>query len=146
MPNFDNIQPGDNVFLLRRVRINRNSNKFFLVPNPVTKTTKTQFTIENGSRFKKSDGSQIGGNNTAWNEGDNLWGCSGRPVEDETEKMKAFENLLDKLSTSRDAASRISELCQHNILTRPSNLTEKKINQIHSILTDALSKIDKIIE
>jgi len=60
MDNFENIKVGDKAFVKEYVKTGWASGKQFQIEKPVIRTTKTQFVVEGGQRFKKDGGCEIG--------------------------------------------------------------------------------------
>jgi len=60
MDNFENIKVGDKAFVKEYVKTGWASGKQFQIEKPVIRTTKTQFVVEGGQRFKKDGGREIG--------------------------------------------------------------------------------------
>ena len=92
---FENIKVGDTVFTEKCIRYGWQKAETFMIPEKVTKVTKTQFTVESGDRYQKK-GYKIGDTwARAYKEGDDR-GLYGRkiPVCDETKQMEEFELKL----------------------------------------------------
>ena len=92
---FENIQKGDTVYTEKFVTYGLYIKKYFYVPEKVIKVTKTQFTVESGTKYRK-DGSQMGKSfGKAYFLGDKAGFLSGaRIIKDETDEMKAFKEKL----------------------------------------------------
>ena len=107
-----------------------------LIPEKVTRVTKTQFTVESGDRYKK-DGRKIGDSCTkAYKEGDDRgWYGKKILVCNETKQMEDFKL---KLKHEREVNNMISELK----INLNSELSLPELKDI----VDKLESIKKIIE
>jgi len=85
---FEDIKTGETVFLLTSVNLGYGlRKKVFFIPKKVTKTTKTQFTLEDGKRYKKSTGREIGGNGGCYPIGSSYFN---RPIKDDSAELLLF--------------------------------------------------------
>ena len=118
---FENIKVGDTVFTPKYVRYGYNRRERFFIPQKVTKVTKTQFTVEDGDRFKKDSGIKIGGQfyTQATYEGEDVsqpFSSEKEVVTDQTEAMNAFKMKLK-------AEKKINEIAKNIRCELNSNLT-----------------------
>lgn len=121
--DFEDVKIGDIVFYSREVGYWSNR-KWFSIPTKVTKVTKTQFTCENGSRYFKQGGSQVGGSSymdKAFKEG-----------EDETQKMQEFESHLSLIYKLKNA---IFELQSKSNEMKTSNTDKSEMQNLLKYIT-----------
>ena len=106
---FENIKIGDTVFIQKTVLCGGRDEKPFYVPEKVIKVTSTQFTIEDGGRYKKDNGVKIGGaySGCARLEGEKIDYSSNILVSDETAQMNLF---IRKINKERYASKQIEAL------------------------------------
>lgn len=112
MSKFENIKPGDKVFIEESIRYGWNSKKKFWIEKEVDRITQTQFLI-GGRRFKKDNGREIGSNgfDIARFEGEVLPGHwqARRTVTDQSEEMAAFKRQIKLVELVNRDLSGLSE-------------------------------------
>ena len=112
MSSFNNVKVGDTILhKVAGLRIGGfDTAPSFWVPVPVERVTATQFVVEGGRRYKKSNGSEIGAKfSFAAHEGDEAgWG---RLCKDETDdlvahnyRVKLWYRCLDAMDNLREIA------------------------------------------
>ena len=112
MSDFNDVKVGDTILhKIGGLRVGLGSTQpSFWVPVPVERVTATQFVVEGGRRYKKSDGSEIGAKcSFAAHEGDDAgWG---RLCKDETDdlvahnyRVKLWYRCLDAMDNLREIA------------------------------------------
>lgn len=82
---FKDVKVDDTVYITKEVKYTMLRKKYFKVGLKVTNVTKTQFTLEDGTRANKKYGTIIGGGYTVSLDG-----------TDETEAMEAFKAKVTK--------------------------------------------------
>lgn len=106
---FENIKIGDIIYIEEPVEYGWGNIRYFWIPVPVSKVTKTQF-VAGGYRFQKESGKMIGGNRYsayAKNLGDKCYMFPSDVVTDQTTEMKEFKY---KMKIIQKIKSDISEL------------------------------------
>ena len=130
MDKFKDVKIGDEIFVIESVSTGWRSSERFFISKKVTKITKTQFTICDGSRFQKS-GRKIGGD---YFEGAYLGGENQRQreVKDESIEMQEFKEKM----RGRNQLIKLKDLLNFN------HSYKLKIGEIAFIK----NSMDKIIE
>lgn len=129
---FENIKKDDIVFTQTSIRYSFSSSKSFFTPKRVIRVTKTQFVLEDDSRWKK-DGRGIDRHKylRAFNEGEKTGYGNSTIVEDQRAEMKEFKEKIQ-------VGGKIVEILSSR--KRPS------INRRFEDLKSALSHLEKALE
>jgi hypothetical protein len=141
MGKFKDIKEGDTVYIEETVRYGYHRGQSFFVPVKVIKTTKTQFTVEDGYRFMKENGKGIKdlcGN--AYFLGDQV-----RYKEFVTDQSKECNALKEKLKVVSGLNTLISRVSNSSALTREVIESDVSIRMLMSLcgcLEDLLYAID----
>ena len=98
---FEDVKVGDTVYTQDKVWLSYNQMGRFWTPKKVARVTKTQFILEDGTRFHKKNGNEVGNNykhrelsNKAKRLGD--IDCFGQVVTDQTQDKEAFVSLVNE--------------------------------------------------
>ena len=109
MSDFNDIKIGDEVYYQAAVYsdiiLGQNVNYFYVV-GKVTKTTKTQFTVNNTIRAFKKNGSIIGSYDYIYKKGDTDW--KNNPIVDQTKERDIAKLNLKKKERIRILKKEIS--------------------------------------
>ena len=121
MSSFNNVKVGDTVLhKVAGLRIGGfDTPPSFWVPVPVERVTATQFVVEGGRRYKKSDGSEIGAKfSFAAHEGDEAgWG---RLCKDETDDLVAHNYRVNLWYRCLDAIYNLREIARFDTANLPA--------------------------
>lgn len=133
---FENIKVGDTVVTQASVRYGWNSGKSFYIPVAVKKVTPTQFTTENGKRFKK-DGRGIGDERfkNVYYLGDKSgYHGANEIVKDQTKEMNYFISKLKLERSIIDSFEKLTLSVNSDFTIDQLNALEIKVSEINSIL------------
>ena len=141
MSNFENIKVGDTVLTYERVRVGWNASRYFLTPKKVTRLTKTQFVTEDGRKFSKNDGYEVGGDYSepAYREGELVNRWTGEVAKDQTNEMKAFVAEQKQRKELKDMAYNVNRDI-HEVKAADLDRVETHLYAITNILNNEQSK------
>ena len=135
---FENIKIGDTVFIQETVSCGWRDGQSFYLPKKVMKVTSTQFTIEDGGRYKKVNGLKIGGAycECAKLDGEKKEYSSNILVSDETAQMNLFIRKINKERAASKQIEAMSIKLNSKLTIEELDLVLLKIKEINAILVN----------
>lgn len=139
--DFEHIKKGDIAFIRVSVKYTYSYTKYFYLPRKVTRITATQFTLENGYRYKKDNGYCIGHGGRAYKEGEDA-GYYGAPdlVRDQTKEYEAFKAKIE----AEKGLNLLIAILSKNKLKLNSKATMDEIRDISELVQSVSTWIVKI--
>ena len=129
---FKDIKAGDIVYVVRTIRYSWNGIKRFYIPATVERTTKTQFIIKGGDRYKKDSGMLIGGEHyaNAHYLGGKISRYSDTEITDQTKERDEFVKIANAVSAINNTEIKV-------------HVESKNLVLIHEKIKEILELIDE---